>query len=136
MKVTEQVDALEMMGVNSAGFLILPKILAALFFNPILIVMSMTVSLFGGWLVAVLTGLYTAHDYISGLRLDFEGFTVFYALIKTLVFAFIIASVSGYHGYRISGGALDVGKASTRAVVHSSIAIIFFNLIITQMLLT
>lgn len=136
MKVTEQVDALEMMGVNSAGFLILPKILAALFFNPILIVMSIVVSLFGGWFVALLTGLYTSHDYIAGLRLDFDGFTVFYALIKTVVFAFIIASVSGYHGYRISGGALDVGKASTRAVVHSSIVIILFNLIITQMLLT
>ena len=136
MRVTQQIDALEVMGINASNFLILPKILASVLFNPVLIVMSIGLSLFGGWLVAILTQLYTTYDYISGLRLNFDGFTVFYALIKTVVFAFIIASVSGYQGYRINGGALEVGQASTRAVVHSSISIIVFNLLLTQLLLT
>jgi phospholipid/cholesterol/gamma-HCH transport system permease protein len=136
MRVTQQIDALEVMGINSANYLILPKILASMIFNPVLIVLSISLSLFGGWMVAILTSLYTPHDYISGLRINFDGFTVFYALIKTVVFAYIIASVSGYQGYRISGGALEVGQASTRAVVHSSINIIVFNLILTQLLLT
>lgn len=136
MRVTQQIDALEVMGINSANYLVMPKILASMIFNPVLIVLSISLSLFGGWLVAILTNLYTPHDYISGLRINFDGFTVFYALIKTVVFACIIASVSGYQGYRISGGALEVGQASTRAVVHSSISIIVFNLILTQLLLT
>jgi len=132
MRVTQQIDALDVMGINSANYLILPKILASVFFNPILIVMSIAISLVGGWIVSLLT----PHDYIEGIRLFFDGFTVFYALIKTVVFAFIIASVSGFHGYRITGGAHEVGQASTRAVVDSSIAIIISNLILTQLLLT
>ncbi|MCK4360870.1 MAG: ABC transporter permease, partial [Bacteroidales bacterium] len=97
---------------------------------------SIVVGLFGGWLACVVTGLVTSQDYILGIRYWFEGYTVFYALIKTVVFAFIIASVSGYQGYFTKGGALDVGRSSTKAVVYSSILIIIFDLILTQLLLT
>ncbi len=136
MRVTEQIDALEIMGINPAGYLIMPKTTALVFVNPLLIIFSVFFSLIGGYLVAELTSLYTPHDYIAGLRFYFDGYTVYYMLIKTAVFAYIIGTVSGYCGYNIKGGALDVGAASTRAVVHSSIWIILFNLILTQLLLS
>jgi phospholipid/cholesterol/gamma-HCH transport system permease protein len=136
MRVTEQIDALEIMGVNSANYLIFPKITAAMLINPILIILSMWMGILGGWLAMIASGLVTTNDYIEGMRIDFEGFTIFYSLIKTVVFAFIISSVSGFYGYETSGGALEVGQASTRAVVASSILIILFNLVLTQLLLT
>ncbi len=136
MRITEQIDALKVMGVNTANYLIFPKVVASLLINPVLIIFSIVVGLFGGWVACVVTGLVTSQDYILGIRYWFEGFTVFYALIKTVVFAFIIASVSGYQGYYTKGGALDVGRSSTKAVVYSSILIIIFDLILTQMLLT
>ena len=136
MRVTEQIDALEIMGVNSAAYLIFPKIIAAVFINPLLIIISMFVSILGGYFAVVMTGLGTSHDFIRGLLLDFHVFDIMYALIKTIVFAFIIASISGFHGYHMKGGALEVGKASTKAVVFSSIGIILANLILTQILLS
>ena len=136
MRVTEQIDALEIMGVNSASYLILPKIIASVVINPLLVIISMFLSIFGGWAATILTDLGTSQAFIEGLQLEFRLFDVFYALTKTIVFAFLIASVSGYHGYTMSGGALEVGRASTRAVVFSSIAIIVFNLILTQLLLS
>jgi phospholipid/cholesterol/gamma-HCH transport system permease protein len=135
MRVTEQIDALEIMGINPANFLIQPKIFAAVFINPILIIFSMAFALFGGWLACVITGKVTSTDYIAGLQGWFDGYTVTYALIKTAVFAFIITSVAGFQGYQTRGGALEVGSASTKAVVHSCILIIIFNLILTQLLL-
>jgi phospholipid/cholesterol/gamma-HCH transport system permease protein len=135
MRVTEQIDALRVMGVNPANFLILPKITASILFNPVLIVISMVIGIFGGWLACIVTGLVTSYDFILGLRSWFEPFTVTYAMIKTVVFAFIIASVSGYLGYNVKGGSIEVGRASTKAVVYSSILIIFFDLILTQLLL-
>jgi len=135
MKVTEQIDALKIMGVNPANYLILPKITASMIINPLLIILSIFVSIFGGWVAVSLSGIVTTQDFITGLRWDFESFTILYAIIKTIVFAFIIASVSGYYGYNTTGGALDVGKSSTKAVVSSSIFIIFFDLILTQLLL-
>lgn len=135
MRVTEQIDALEIMGVNSGAFLIFPKIIASMFINPALVIISMFLGIFGGWTATVMTDLGSSHDYIEGLMLDFDMFDVYYALIKTVVFAFLIASISGFHGYHVKGGALEVGRASTRAVVFSSIAIIVFNLILTQLLL-
>ncbi len=135
MRVTEQIDALKIMGVNPANYLILPKITASMIINPFLIILSIVISLFGGWLACSLSGIVTTSDFIYGLRLDFNTFTIFYALIKTIVFAFIIASVSGFYGYTTKGGALDVGKSSTKAVVSSSIIIIIFDLILTQLLL-
>jgi len=135
MRVTEQIDALEIMGVNSAGYLILPKVIAAVFINPILVVFSITISIFGGYLVAVLTPLLPVNHYIEGILLDFAIFDVFYSLTKTVVFAFLITTIAGYYGYYTKGGALEVGQSSTQAVVASSIFIIFFNLILTQILL-
>ena len=136
MRVTEQIDALEIMGVNSANFLIFPKITAAMLINPILIILSMWMGILGGWFAMVATGLVTTNDYVEGIRVDFEGFTIFYSLIKTIVFAYIISSVSGFFGYETRGGALEVGQASTQAVVVSSVLIILFNLVLTQLLLT
>jgi phospholipid/cholesterol/gamma-HCH transport system permease protein len=135
MRVTEQIDALQIMGVNSANFLIFPKAIAAMLFNPFLIVISMFLGIFGGWLACTASGVITSEDYINGIRMWFDPYTITYAMIKTVVFAFLIVTVSSYHGYIISGGALEVGRASTKAVVYSSILIIVFNLILTQLLL-
>jgi phospholipid/cholesterol/gamma-HCH transport system permease protein len=135
MRVTEQIDALDIMGVNSANYLILPKIIACVVLNPFLITISMFLGLIGGWLAAVFGKVVTSHVYILGIQSSFVPFEIFYALIKTAVFAFIITSVSGYHGYYTHGGALEVGQSSTRAVVYSSILIILANLVLTQLLL-
>jgi len=136
MRVTEQIDALEIMGVNSANYLILPKVIACLLINPVLIVFSMWLGVLGGWLAMEISGLVTTTDYLYGIRYDFKPYIVFYALTKTLFFAYIISSVAGFYGYMTQGGALEVGQASTKAVVYSSILIILFNLILTQILLT
>lgn len=136
MKVTEQIDALEIMGVNSASYLIFPKIVAAVVFNPLLTMISIIVGLFGGWLSVVVTGIVTSSEFIYGIQYAFIPFYIAYALIKTVFFAFIITSISAYHGYYVSGGSLEVGKASTRAVVYSSIVILLFNVILTQLLLS
>jgi len=136
MRVTEQIDALKVMGINPANYLILPKITAAMIYNPILIVFSMALGIFGGWVAMMVTGLSSSVVYIEGVRAWYDPFTITYALIKTVVFAFIITSVSGYKGYTVKGGSVEVGKASTQAVVYSSILIIIFDLILTQMLLT
>lgn len=135
MRVTEQIDALEVMGINSASHLILPKIIASVLINPALISISMFLAIFGGWLSGVLTGLVSSQEFIYGIRAFFHAYDILYAFIKTMVFAFIITSVSGYHGFITKGGALEVGGASTKAVVYSSILIILFNLVLTQLLL-
>jgi phospholipid/cholesterol/gamma-HCH transport system permease protein len=135
MKVTEQVDALEIMGVNSKSFLIFPKILAAVLINPFLIIISMFLGVLGGYVAGVFTRVVTSYQYVYGIQYDFKAFNITYALIKTVVFAFIITSVSAYHGYMTEGGALEVGRSSTKAVVYSSIVILLFNVILTQILL-
>lgn len=136
MRVTEQIDALEVMGINASGFLILPKVVAAMVINPLLIVISMFLGIFGGWLVSVITDVMPVGNYVYGILYEFSQFDVYYALIKTVVFAFIITTVSGYFGFYTQGGALEVGQSSTKAVVFSSIYIILFNLLLTQLLLT
>jgi phospholipid/cholesterol/gamma-HCH transport system permease protein len=135
MRVTEQIDALEIMGVNSLSFLVLPKIVAAVFFFPILVIFSMALSLIGGWIALVVSGLLTTDTYILGIRSFFEVYNVVYALTKTVVFGFLIVSIASYYGYYTKGGALDVGKSSTQAVVSSSIAILIANFILTQLML-
>lgn len=135
MRVTEQIDALEIMGINPATHLVLPKIWATILFNPFMILISMVIGIFGGYLVCIFTNLITTQEYIIGLRYDYDGFIIIYALIKTVVFAFIITTISGYMGYFTKGGSLDVGRSSTRAVVWSSIVIILANLVLTQLLL-
>ena len=135
MRVTEQIDALDIMGINSANYLILPKIIACVLLNPFLIILSIFLGLIGGWFAAIFGGVVTSHVYVMGIQSYFVPFEIFYALIKTAVFAYIITSVSGYHGYYTHGGALEVGQSSTKAVVYSSILIILANLVLTQLLL-
>ncbi len=135
MRDTEQIDALEIMGVNSATHLILPKIIAVVFINPFLIIISMFTGIMGGLLFGTLTNVVSPYEYLYGVQYDFRLYNVTYALIKTAVFAFIIASVSAYHGYYTKGGALEVGQSSTKAVVYSSLLILLFNFILTQLLL-
>lgn len=135
MRVTEQIDALEIMGVNSLSFLVLPKIMGAVLFFPFLLVISMCLSLIGGWASVVLSGLSSTETYVFGIRSFFEPGNIVYALIKCVVFAFVIVSVSSFYGYYTKGGALDVGKSSTQAVVSSSIVILICNFFLTQMIL-
>ena len=135
MRVSEQLDALEIMGVNSASFLILPKIIATIFFFPFLVIISMGIGMIGAWIGGLSVDVTTA-DFLSGLKYDFNPFYVTYSLIKTVVFAFIIASVSSYFGYFTKGGSIEVGKSSTKAVVSSSILILVCNFILTNLLLT
>ncbi|MBR0394650.1 MAG: ABC transporter permease [Alistipes sp.] len=133
MRITEQIDALEIMGVNSASYLILPKIIATMFFFPLLAAFSMIVGVVGGFLVAWM-GVLLPSDYMDGLLYCFDDWEVTYSLIKMTVFAFLITSISGFYGYYAKGNSLEVGRASTRAVVTSSIMIMASNLILTQLL--
>ena len=134
MRVSEQLDALEIMGVNSASFLILPKIIATIFFFPFLVIISMGIGMIGAWIGGLSVDVTTA-DFLSGLKYEFNPFYVTYSIIKTVVFAFIIASVSSYFGYFTKGGSIAVGKSSTKAVVSSSILILVCNFILTNLLL-
>jgi len=136
MRVTEQIDALETMGVNSASYLILPKVIATLLFNPVLTLISITVGIFGGWIAGTSAGVISSEDYVYGIKYSFVPYYVTYAIIKTLFFAFIITSVSAFQGYFVEGGSLEVGRASTKAVVFSSIIVLLFNVILTQLLLS
>jgi len=135
MRISEQIDALEIMGVNSAGYLILPKILGAMIINPFLIAISMVLALIGGYVMGIYSGACTSYEYIFGIQAFFEPWKLYYSFTKVVVFAFIITSVASYFGYHTSGGALEVGKSSTRAVVIASVLILIFDLIITQLFL-
>ena len=136
MRVTEQIDALEVMGINSINHLVLPKVLATVFFYPFLIVLAMFLGIFGGWVAGFTSSMFSEIDYMQGLQLDFNPFLVQYALIKTLIFAFLIATVPSYHGYYVKGGSIAVGKASTQAVVWTIILIVITNYFLTQLLLS
>ena len=135
MRITEQIDALEIIGVNSANYLILPKILALITIMPCLVIISSTVGLIGGWGVGQFTDIITVQDYLVGIQYAFNPYFVWYGIIKSLVFAFIITSMSSYYGYNVKGGALEVGRASTNAVVNSSIVILVADLLLTKLLL-
>lgn len=135
MRVTEQIDALEVMGINSLNYLVLPKIIAVLFFYPLLILLAMFLGIYGGYVAGLATDMFFTEDYVYGIQLDFDPYFVKYALTKTLVFAFAIATIPSYHGYYVKGGSLEVGRASTQAVVWTSIVIILLNYFLTQMLL-
>jgi len=134
MRVTEQIDSMEIMGVNSASYLILPKIIAVVFMSPLLFIISVTCGLFGGLITGPLSGVVTVATYVTGITTMFVPFYVSFSMIKTLVFGFLIATVPAYLGYFVQGGALEVGRASTKAVVNTSILILFFDLILTQLL--
>lgn len=135
MRVTEQIDALEIMGVNTAAYLVGPKIVGAMFIIPFLISMAVFLGVMGGLIAGTLGGFFTTAEYVRGLQDGHESYYVVVMLIKALVFAFIIASVSCFQGYHVRGGALEIGNASTRAVVNSSIIIIITNFIIAFLLL-
>ena len=136
MRVTEQIDALEVMGINSLNHLVLPKIIATVIFYPFLITLGMFVGILGGWLAGTLSSQFKALDYIQGVQLDFMPFLLFYSTVKTLLFAFLIATIPSYHGYYVKGGSIAVGRASTQAVVWTTIVIVLCNYLLTQLILT
>jgi phospholipid/cholesterol/gamma-HCH transport system permease protein len=135
MRVTEQIDALEIMGINSPGYLILPKILGAVTMIPLLVIISIALSIFGGYIAGTLSGAISAQDYITGITTDFVPFTFTVCMIKSVIFAFIITTVSAYQGFYTSGGALEVGISSTKGVVISCIMILFADYVTAQLLL-
>jgi phospholipid/cholesterol/gamma-HCH transport system permease protein len=135
MRITEQVDALEVMGINSASFLVMPKIVAAIFMFPLLVILAMTLSILGGYLAGTMSGALTAQEYITGIRDVFVPYNITFALIKSVVFAFLISSISSFQGYNTKGGALEVGAASTKAVTNSIIAVLIADFVCAQVLL-
>ena len=134
MRVTEQIDALEVMGINSVNYLVFPKIISMLLL-PIVINFSMFLGILGGYTATIYGGFSSSADFIEGIQLDFRPYHVVYAFIKTLVFAMVLATIPSYHGYYMKGGALEGGKAATVAFVWTSVVIIVLNYFITQMLL-
>lgn len=135
MRVTEQIDALEIMGINAPGYLILPKILAGVTMVPALVIVAICCAIVGGLLGGVLSGAVTAADYINGITDTFNGFTVSVAMVKAVVFGFLITSIPAYKGFYVRGGALEVGQASTRAVVIGCITILAADYVITALML-
>ncbi len=135
MRVTEQIDALEIMGINSPGFLILPKIIGAIITIPLLVIISISLCIFGGYIAGSLSGAVTSQDFITGLKTGFDPFIITVSMVKSVIFAFIITSVSAYQGFYTEGGALEVGQSSTKAVVISCIAILFSDYVVAQLLL-
>lgn len=135
MRITEQIDALEVMGINSSSYLVFPKIVAAIIMFPLLVIVAGFLSIYGGYLVGTLTGVITAEDFVYGLRLDFRQYSIYMAIVKAIVFAFIVSSVSSYKGFFTRGGALEVGQASTSAVTNSCISILLADYLIAELFL-
>jgi len=135
MRITEQIDALEVMGINSSSYLVLPKIVASMMMFPLLVIVSGVCALMGGYLVGSVTGIISPTDYITGIRYSFNEYNIFFALQKALVFAFLISSISAFKGYFTKGGALEVGIASTEAVTTSVIAVLLADYFLAQLLL-
>ena len=135
MRITEQIDALEVMGINSISYLVLPKIIASILMYPLLVIIAGVCGMLGGYLAGTLTGIITPTDYIYGLRSSYNEFTVIFALIKSVVFAFLVASISSYRGYYTQGGALEVGVSTTQAVTTSVIAVLIADYLLAQLLL-
>lgn len=135
MRITEQIDALEVMGINSISYLVLPKIVAGLVMFPLLVILAAFLSLLGGYTAAVLTNIMTEYEYVYGIRYGFIPYNVTFAMIKAVVFGFLITSISAYRGYITSGGSLEVGQNSTKAVVNSCIAILIADYLLAQLLL-
>ena len=135
MRITEQIDAMDMMGVNSAGFLVLPKIVVSTFLSPLLMLLSLALGLFGGYLVVAFTQIIPTESYLTGLRTFYNGFFLWYSSFKMSMFCFMISSISAYNGYYATGGSLGVGKSSTEAIVIISILILLADLIVTQLML-
>ncbi|UXP32868.1 ABC transporter permease [Reichenbachiella agarivorans] len=135
MRITEQIDALEVMGINATSYLVLPKIIASLITYPMLVILSVFLSLVGGYLAGTLAGVISPTEYVYGIRFEFVEFNIFFALTKAYVFAFLVAAISAYKGFYTSGGALEVGIASTAAVTNSCIAILCADFLLTKLML-
>jgi phospholipid/cholesterol/gamma-HCH transport system permease protein len=135
MRVSEQIDALEIMGINTRTYLILPKILAAMVTIPMLVVISAVLGILGGKLAAVATGIVSTSQFNKGLFQYFKPFNVVFALVKAYVFSFLIASISSYYGYYVNGGALEIGRASTKSVVVSCVMILLMDYVLSSILL-
>jgi phospholipid/cholesterol/gamma-HCH transport system permease protein len=135
MRVSEQIDALEIMGINTKSYLIMPKILAALLMIPMLVAIAMLLGIVGGRLAAVSSGIVNAEMFDKGLLEYFIPYNVIFALIKSYVFSFIISSIPAFYGYYVNGGALEIGRASTKAVVVSCIMILFADYILSALLI-
>ena len=136
MRISEQIDALEVMGINSYAYLVLPKVIASIFMYPMLVILAAALSILGGYFTGVVTGVVTGTEYIYGIRFEFIEFNVTFALIKSFFFAFLVVSISAYKGFYTKGGALEVGIASTGAVTNSCIAILCADYLLAQILLT
>ena len=135
MRVTEQIDALEIMGVNAPGYLISPKIIASMTMFPILVIISILMGITGGYLACLVSGDVTPADYLMGVHDGFDGLTVRVAMVKAVVFGFLIASICAYQGFYTNGGALEVGQSSTKGVVYSCVMVLFADLVITRLML-
>lgn len=135
MRVSEQIDALEIMGINTKAYLVMPKILGALIMIPLLVVISMALGIYGGRIAGVASGVLSAAQYDKGLLGSYQPYNVFFALIKAYTFAFIISSIPAYYGYYVEGGALEIGRSSTKAVVVSCVAILFADYVLAALLL-
>ena len=136
MRVTEQIDAMEIMGINSANFLIMPKITGMMLFIPVLVIFSMTTGIFGGMFASYIVDGMTPSSFEFGLQYFCNPFYTTYSMIKSVFYAFIISSVASFFGYNLKGGSLEVGKASTNAIVISSILILLADVVLTQIMLT
>lgn len=134
MRQKEHIDAMEIMGVNTSAFLVMPKILASVFVVPLLVSVAAIVSIFGAYIAAVPTGLFTSAEYIEGIRTFLEPWNIFIMYVKAVVFGFILAAISCYKGYFVEGGSIELGKASTSAVVMSNIAILIADYLIAVLL--
>jgi phospholipid/cholesterol/gamma-HCH transport system permease protein len=135
MRVSEQIDALEIMGINTKTYLVLPKIVAALMMIPLLIVISMSLGIWGGRVAGIASGILAPNVYDRGLLENFVSYNVFFALVKGYTFSFIISSIPAFYGYHVQGGSLEIGRASTKAVVVSCVAILFADYILAALLL-
>lgn len=135
MRVTEQIDALEIMGINSANYLATPKIMGLITIMPFLVIICMATALFGGYMTCIVTNVASVEDYLYGIQAYFKEWYVWYALIKSLFFGFVISSISAYYGYTVQGGSVEVGKASTDAVVISNIMILVVDVVLTKLML-
>lgn len=135
MRVTQQIDAMEIMGVNSANFLIFPKISALVCMIPILVIFSIAAGITGAYAIGYITNMMTAEDLTVGLQYEFQQWYIWCSVIKALFFAFIITSVAAFYGYTVEGGSIEVGKASTDSVVSCSVLILFADIILTQLLM-
>ncbi|MDE5956030.1 MAG: ABC transporter permease [Bacteroidales bacterium] len=135
MRITEQIDAMDMMGVNSAGFLVLPKVAAATVLSPLLMLLSLVLGLIGGWFVVETTQIIQTASYITGIKFCYNGYYIFYSCFKMSIFCFMISSIAAFNGFYAKGGSLGVGRSSTRSIVATSILILLFDLILTQLML-